>query len=450
MDILILEKSGPLAGTVQVNGSKNSSLPIMAACLLAEDESVLDGVPQVTDVLTMVEILRTLGVQVVWENHPTTCRLPAGPAPHGAAPPLAEAPGGEGHRLRIHPNGFVGSTAPYELVSRMRASVCVLGPLLAKQGRAKVSMPGGCVIGPRPIDLHVKGLEALGARMNVEHGDIIAQAEQLRGASVHLGGAFGSSVLATGNVMMAATLAEGTTTIHQAACEPEVVDLANCLVVMGAKVTGQGTPVMTIEGVGTLHGAHHMVIPDRIETGTLMLATAVLGGDVVIRGARPAHVSAVIEKLIEAGVRVEPVADGLRVRATGRLNGIEITTLPFPGFPTDLQALATVMMSLSRGVSMVREHVYPERFMHVPELRRMGANITREGHTAIVHGVERLSGAPVAAPDLRAAAALVLAGLAADDRTELSGIEHLDRGYEQLERTLVQLGARMSRQQRSA
>jgi UDP-N-acetylglucosamine 1-carboxyvinyltransferase len=420
VDILILEKSGPLTGTVDANGSKNSSLPIMAACLLTEEESVLDGVPQVTDVLTMAEILRTLGASVTWEDH----------------------------RVRIRPGAYTGWTAPYELVSRMRASICVLGPLLAKQGRANVAMPGGCVIGPRPIDLHLKGLEALGARMAMEHGCIVAEAEQLRGASIHLVGPFGSSVLATGNVMMAATLAEGETVIQQAACEPEVVDLANMLVAMGAKISGQGTPVIHIRGVHALHGAQWRVIPDRIETGTLLLATAIVGGDVTIRGAQAAQVSAVVEKLIEAGVTVEARDGGLRVRAAARPQAIEVTTLPFPGFPTDLQALATVMMTLSRGVSMVREQIYPERFMHVPELKRMGAEITREGHSAIIKGIERLSGAPVVATDLRAAAALVLAGLAADGCTELRGVEHLDRGYEGLERKLVSLGARIRREQR--
>ena len=305
------------------------------------------------------------------------------------------------------------------------------------------------MIGPRPIDLHLNGLEALGARMAMEHGCIMAQAEHLRGASIQLAGAFGSSVLATGNVMMAATLAEGETTLQHAACEPEVVDLANVLIAMGAKISGHGTPLIHVDGVTKLHGARHTVIPDRIETGTLLLAAAILGGDVTIRGAQPAHLSAVIEKLAEAGVALESRDGLMRVRAAGRLNAMEVTTLPFPGFPTDLQALTMVMMALGRGVSVMTEHVYPERFMHVPELKRMGAQITREGHSAIVKGIERLSGAPVAATDLRAAAALVLAGLAADDRTELCGLEHLDRGYEQLERKLVSLGARMHRQQRS-
>jgi UDP-N-acetylglucosamine 1-carboxyvinyltransferase len=245
--------------------------------------------------------------------------------------------------------------------------------------------------------------------------------------------------------MMAATLAEGDTSIQHAACEPEVVDLADCLIAMGAKISGHGTPLIHIEGVTALHGARHAVIADRIETGTLMLATAILGGEMTIRGAQPAHLSAVMEKLIEAGVEVETRQGGLRVRATQRLNAIEIATLPFPGFPTDLQALAMVMMTLSRGVSVVTENIYPERFMHVPELKRMGAQITREGHSAIVKGTERLSGAQVVATDLRAAAALVLAGLAAEDRTEVRGIEHLDRGYEQLERKLVSVGARMTR-----
>jgi UDP-N-acetylglucosamine 1-carboxyvinyltransferase len=327
----------------------------------------------------------------------------------------------------------------------MRASICVLGPLLAKQGAAQVSMPGGCVIGSRPVDLHLKGLEALGASITIEHGDIVASAQRLRGATIALSGAFGSSVLATANVMMAATLAQGTTIIEGAACEPEVMDLANCLVEMGSHINGQGTSRIEVEGTERLHGAHHRIIPDRIEAGTLMIAVAMLGGDVVINGARPEHLGAVIEKLVEAGVVIDELDGGLRVRSRPPLSAVDVTTLPFPGFPTDLQAPMMAAMTLARGRSVLTERVYPERFMHVPELNRMGAQITREGASAVVQGVDRLSGAPVAGSDLRAAAALILAGLAAENQTEFSGIDHLERGYQRLDVQLAELGANIRR-----
>lgn len=418
MDKLILQHSPPLRGTVSASGAKNAALPIMAACLLTEEPVVLEGVPRVTDVLTMADILRRLGIRVDHEDA----------------------------RMRVDPNHYTGSTAPYELVSLMRASICVLGPLLARHHRARVSMPGGCILGPRPIDLHLKGLVALGAAIAVEHGDLVATTSGLRGTTIHLAGAFGSSVLATANVMMAATLAEGTTRIEHAACEPEVVDLANFLIALGAEISGQGTPVIRIDGVPELHGAHYRVIPDRIEVGTLLMATAALGGDVTVRGARGDHVGAVVEKLREANVQIDAGEDSLRVRSDRRLDAVEVTTLPFPGFPTDLQAQMMAMMSLSRGVSLVMEKIYPERFMHVAELRRMGAQITQEGGSAIVKGVEQLSGAPVTASDLRASAALVIAGLAAENTTELRGVEHLDRGYERLEEKLARLGASIRRE----
>ena len=414
---LLIHRSSPLRGTVSVNGAKNAVLPIMAACLLTDEPSVIERVPQVTDVATMAEILRHLGVAVE----------------------------SSGHRLTITPGRYSGTEAPYELVNRMRASVCVLGPLLVRQGRARVSMPGGCVIGPRPIDLHLKGLQALGATIATEHGYLVATARALRGARVHLGGSFGSSVLATGNVMMAATLAQGTTVIEQAACEPEVADLATFLIAMGARIEGQGSPVIRIEGVERLRGARHAIIPDRIEAGTLMIATAIAGGDVVIEGARAEHLGAVIDKLSEAGVAIERLDGALRVRASGRTRSVDVTTMPFPGFPTDLQAQMMALMAVSRGVSILTEKVYPERFMHVAELNRMGAAITREGASAIIKGVERLSGAPVIAPDLRAAAALVLAGMAAENETALGGLEHLERGYEQFQERLARLGARLRR-----
>lgn len=420
MDKLILEPSGPLRGTVEVGGAKNAALPIMAASLLTEEESVIDGVPRVTDVTSMIKILGVLGIESAWE----------GP-------------------LHLRPGPHLGWTAPHELVSLMRASICVLGPLLARHGRAKVSMPGGCTIGERPVDLHLKGLEALGASFIVEHGYIIGHAERLRGTTAHLSGPFGSSVLATDNVMMAATLADGVTTIENAACEPEVVDLANFLIAMGAHIAGQGTPRIVIEGKVKLHGARHRIIRDRIEAGTLMIATAMLGGDVTVHGAVTEHLGALFDALAAAGAMLDASNGTVRVRSDRKLKAVRITTLPFPGFPTDLQAQMMAMMTMSEGVSLVTEKIYPERFMHVEELRRMGAQITREGASAIVQGVNRLSGAPVAASDLRASAALVLAGLAADTTMEVTGVEHLDRGYEQLEAKLTHLGAAIRRERES-
>ena len=417
MEQLLIRHSAPLLGTVTVNGAKNAVLPIMAACLLSEEPSILQGVPRVADVLSMVEILRRLGVTTT----------------------LA------GDTLTIHPGRYDGTVAPYELVSRMRASICVLGPLVAKQGRAQVSMPGGCVIGPRPIDLHIKGLQALGASITLEHGDLVAIASHLQGARVHLAGACGSSVLATANVMMAATLAPGFTTIEHAACEPEVIDVANFLVAMGARIEGQGGPVIRIEGVEQLRGTTYRIIPDRIEAGTLMMAAAIVGGELLIQGARAEHLGATIDKLAEANVFVERLHEGLRVRRTKPIRAVDVTTLPYPGFPTDLQAPMMALMAMAEGVSVLTEKVYPERFMHISELNRMGANITREGASAIVKGVPQLSGAPVSAPDLRASAALILAGMAADNQTELSGLEHLDRGYVELPERLVRLGATIQR-----
>lgn len=417
MQKLIIEQGGPLHGRVRVNGAKNAVLPIMAACLLCDEESVIEHVPQVTDVRIMAEILRRLGVSVTMG----------------------------GDRVSIRPGGFTGVFAPYELVSAMRASICVLGPLLAHHKQARVAMPGGCVIGSRPIDLHLKGLEALGARFVFEKGDIVGTTKGLRGATVHLNGAHGSSVLATGNVLMAAVKAKGHTVIEHAACEPEVVDLADFLITMGARIDGHGTSVIRIEGVSKLKGAHYRIIPDRIETGTLMIAAAISGGALTIEGAQADHLTAVIEKLKEANVRIEKIKGGLRVSAPKPLRGVDVTTLPFPGFPTDLQAQISAMLAVARGMSVITEQIYPERFMHVEELNRMGASISREGNRAIIRGVRKLSGAPVAGSDLRASAALVLAGLVAEDQTEVRGLEHLDRGYQNLERQLKQVGAKVRR-----
>jgi len=328
----------------------------------------------------------------------------------------------------------------------MRASFCVLGPLLARLKKARVSLPGGCVIGVRPVDLHIKGLNSLGAKIEIKEGDVCAQAKRLKGKNIFLGGAFGSSVLATGNVMMAATLAKGTTIIENAACEPEVVDLANFLTKMGAKIKGQGSPRIEIKGVKALSGTEYEIIPDRIEAGTLAIAAALTKGEVTIKNIIVEHLSAVIEKLEQAGVKIKKGKDYIFVKRSGTLKPVDVTALPYPGFPTDMQAQFMALMSVANGISVVSEKIYPDRFMHVSELNRMGAQIYRDGSNAIVHGVKNLCGAPVMASDLRASAAMVLAGLIAKDRTEVSRIYHLDRGYENLEKKLAKLGAKISRE----
>ncbi len=418
MEKLIVRGGRPLKGVVKVGGSKNASLPILAATLLTDELCVLENVPPLRDVATMIRIMRNFGLKVVQE----------------------------GARIMVDPNGYKLTEAPYKLVSTMRASFCVLGPLLAKHRQAKVSLPGGCVIGPRPVDLHLKGLKALGAHLKVEGGYVYGKARELKGSTMYLGGAYGSSVLGTGNVMMAACLARGRTVIENAACEPEVVDLAEVLIKMGAKIQGQGTPVVTIEGVRRLNGFTHRVIPDRIEAGTFVLAAAVTGSELTIQGGRADHLGAVIDKLKEAGVAVSARDGGLHVKPPRRLRTVDVTTLPYPGFPTDLQAQMMTLMCQSPGISVITEKIYPDRFMHVAELGRMGAQIKLEGASAIVQGVSRLSGAPVMASDLRASAALVLAGLAAKGMSEVSRIYHLDRGYDRIDIKLTQLGAEIRRE----
>ncbi len=407
-----------MEGQITVSGAKNAVLPILAATLLTEDKSVIKNVPRVVDVQTIIKIIEALGVRV----------------------------NNEGDRVEVIPGRYTSFTAPYELVSTMRASVCVLGALLAKVGRARVSMPGGCVIGLRPVDLHLKGLRALGAEIKFNHGYIDAVSSRLRGADIYLGGAFGSSVLATANVMMAATLAKGRTVIEGAACEPEIVDLGNFLNKMGAGISGHNSPVIVIDGVKRLHGAEHTVIADRIEAGTYMIAGAITKGDITLKNVCFSHLGAVIDKLKEAGVDILKGNGFLRVRREKELKPIDVTTLPYPGFPTDLQAQMTALMTLAGGISIITEKIYPGRFMHVSELNRMGAEIYIEGPSAIVKGVKSLSGAPVMASDLRASAALILAGLTAKGKTEVSRIYHLDRGYEKIEDKLSALGADILRQ----
>jgi UDP-N-acetylglucosamine 1-carboxyvinyltransferase len=328
----------------------------------------------------------------------------------------------------------------------MRASFCVLGPLLGKLKKAKVSLPGGCVIGIRPVDLHLKGLKALGADINIESGYVVAEGKKLKGSHIYLGGVFGSSVLATDNVMMAAVLSQGRTVIEAAACEPEVVDLAEFLIKMGAKIRGQGTPIIEIEGVKRLHGAEHTIIPDRIEAGTFMIAALITKGDIIIKNVLFQHLGAVIDKLGEAGVYITKADKSIRVRFKRQLKPVNVTTLPYPGFPTDMQAQIMSLMSVTDGISVITEKIYPDRFMHVAELNRMGANIQREGPHAIISGVKELSGAPVMASDLRASACLVLAGLVARGKTTVSRIYHLERGYENMEEKLQGLGAKVWRE----
>jgi len=419
MDRLVIEGGAPLKGTVTVSGAKNSTLPIMAASLLTDDTCVIGNVPSLTDVDTMVHIMRGLQATVSRKKSVLTVS-----------------------------GSFKKARAPYSLVSTMRASVCVLGPMLAKKGYAEVSFPGGCVIGPRPIDLHLKGLEKLGAEITIKSGYIVAKARKLKGSKIYLGGHFGSSVLATANTMMAATLAEGATVIENAACEPEVADLANFLISMGAKIEGHTTPTIRIMGVEKLHGTRYDVVSDRVEAGTYMLASAITGGDLFIENANSAHLLAIIDKLRECGVKVREEPGGLRVIRSGRgkIRPTAVTTLPYPGFPTDMQAQMLSLLSLADGISVITEKIYPERFIHVSELSRMGCHILLEGPNAIIKGVKSLSGADVMASDLRASAALVLAALVARGKTHVHRIYHLDRGYENLDKKLSAVGARIWRE----
>ena len=419
MDKLIVEGSRRLEGTVTVSGAKNATLPILAAALLSDEKSVIKNVPTLRDISTMLKIFKALDVRARQD----------------------------GDKVTIEPRGFKRCTAPYELVSTMRASICVLGPLLAKQRFAEVSYPGGCVIGPRPIDLHLKGLESLGAKIRVEKGYIVADGKNLRGGHVYLGGHSGSSVLATANVMMAATLAKGVTVIENAACEPEVNDLTAFLVKMGARIKGQGTHRLVIEGVTRLRGAEHSVIPDRIEAGTYAVAAAITKGDITLKNARLEHMSALADTLVESGLSITKVPNGFRARYVRSLRPVDVTTLPYPGFPTDMQAQLMSLMTVTKGgISVITEKIYPDRFTHIMELNRMGADVRLEGPSAIIKGVKQLSGAPVMASDLRASAALVLAGLVAKGRTEVRRIYHLDRGYEKLEEKLASLGAKVWRE----
>ncbi len=412
---ILVEKSGPLNGTIKINGAKNAVLPILAATLLASDTCTLEEIPSLRDVSVMGELLTALGAKVT---------------------PLKDGV------MTIDPSGEILSEAPYELIQKMRASFFVMGPLLAKNGVARISMPGGCAIGARPIDLHLKGFAALGAEIELGHGFVEAKAEKLVGATIYLDF---PSVGATENIMMAATLAEGTTIIENAAEEPEIIDLANFLNKLGANVKGAGTDTIRILGVKELGSTIHAVIPDRIETGTYMIAAAMTRGNLMIENVVPSHLKPIIAKLRECGVEIEEGDDYLRVDGKNRLDSVDITTLPYPGFPTDLQAQFMSLLTITEGTGIVSETVFENRFMHVSELNRMGANIKIEGHSAVVQGRGNLQGAQVKATDLRAGAALILAGLVADGITEIGDIYHIDRGYVEIEQKLRDVGANIRR-----
>jgi UDP-N-acetylglucosamine 1-carboxyvinyltransferase len=407
-----------LRGAVTISGAKNAALPILAASLLCEGETVLQNVPDLDDVRQMLTLLNHLGVR-------------------------AERNGNGALRLRVEDE--LNSHAPYELVSKMRASVCVMGPLLAKRKRAQVSLPGGCAIGDRPVNLHVQGMMALGAEQELINGDIVLRAKRLSGTELFLGGPFGSTVTGTENVMMAATLAQGRTVIENAACEPEVADLAEFLIKCGAHISGHGTPRVTIDGVAALKGVEHRVIPDRIETGTFMIAAAITNGELELKNARIEHLLAMVDRLRHVGINVEKSESGIAVSSSRRLEPIEVTTQPYPGFPTDLQAQTMALLCLADGNSIITEKIYPDRFLHVAELNRMGAHLRKEGPTVIVEGVKKLIGAPVMASDLRASAALILAGLIAKGHTKVLRAYHIDRGYERIEQKLSSVGADIRR-----
>ncbi|MCH7504786.1 UDP-N-acetylglucosamine 1-carboxyvinyltransferase [PVC group bacterium] len=421
MQKIVIQGQNKLTGSAKINGSKNSILPMIAASLLTSDEVVLEDVPQLRDIVTMTRIVEDLGLSTTYDK--------------------------DTRELKIKFENEENVTAQYDLVKQMRASICVLGPLLAKRGRAVVSLPGGCVIGPRPIDLHLLGLKALGADIRIQHGYIQARAKGLRSGTIHLLGTFGSSVLATGNVMMAACLAQGQTIIRSAACEPEVVDLANFLNTMGARIEGHGSSEITITGVKELHGTRYRVIPDRIEAGTFLMAAVASEGDVVLKNVKIEHLGLLIDRLKTVGARIDVTKKNeIHVTRSGSLKSIDFTTLPYPGFPTDLQAQFMALLSTAEGSSVITEKVYPDRFMHASELMRMGADITMETGMAVVRGVEYLSGANVMASDLRASAALIIAGLMARGKTEIDRVYHIDRGYETIDRRLAAMGALITRE----
>lgn len=414
MDRIVITGGVPLRGEVRASGAKNAALPILASTILGTGECVISNLPRVVDVMTMGKLLGMLGASVQQE----------------------------GNRAIVNADQLHSTQAPYDLVKTMRASVLVLGPLLARWGEATVSLPGGCAIGSRPVNLHLAGLAKMGADIRIEHGYIKATAKGLKGAMIYCDT---PTVTGTENLMMAACLADGTTVIENAAKEPEIVDLAAYLVKRGARLAGAGTDVITIEGVRALRGADHEVIPDRIEVGTFLLAGAITKGDMCVDGCRPSHLESLLIKLREAGIEIQEEKERVRLKAGRRPKGIDVRTCPYPGFPTDMQAQMVALMTVAEGTSVVTETVFESRFMHMEELRRMGADIRVEGNRAVVTGRDILTGAPVMASDLRASAGLIVAGLAAEGVTEILRVYHLDRGYERIEEKLRGLGARIER-----
>ena len=403
-----------LSGEVKVSGAKNAALPILAASLLTADDLVLKNVPHLSDIRTMGKLLSGLGMRVERDNETVT----------------------------LNAKTLDTLTAPYDLVKTMRASIVTLGPMLARFGEARVSLPGGCAIGARPVDQHIKGLKCMGAEVEIDHGYVVAKAKRLKGAHIVTDMV---TVTGTENLLMAATLAEGTTVIENAAREPEVVDLADCLIAMGAKIRGAGTPIIEVEGVQSLHGATHRVLPDRIETGSFLVAALMTQGDVTVTDAAPHTLDIVLDKLREAGAVIEVGTDWIRAKMDRRPTAVSVRTVPHPGFPTDMQAQFMALDTIAEGTGRITETIFENRFMHVPELQRLGANITVDGHTAVVTGVEQLSGATVMATDLRASASLVMAGLVASGETIVDRIYHLDRGYDHMEVKLAALGAKIER-----
>ena len=413
MDKIIVQGGKSLHGNVQISGAKNAALPVMAAALLTEGTNTFHNIPDLMDIKTIKKLLHNLGAQIEGDQ-----------------------------TLQINVDKITSCVAPYELVKTMRASVLVLGPLVARMGVARVSLPGGCAIGARPVNLHIKALEEMGAQIELKEGYIEAKAKKLKGAEIYFDI---STVTGTENVMMAATLAQGTTILRNAACEPEVVNLAEVLNGMGAKISGAGTDVIKIDGVTSLKPTEGTIIPDRIEAGTFMIAAGITHGELNIRGCIPEHLEALINKLRDTGMKISPIKGGLKATGTKKINSVDVKTLPYPGFATDLQAQMMAYMSIGGGLSVITETIFENRFMHVSELMRMGADIKIQGNNAIVRGVPELRGAPVMATDLRASASLVLAALVAKGTTEISRVYHLDRGYEQIEKKFSAVGANIKR-----
>jgi UDP-N-acetylglucosamine 1-carboxyvinyltransferase len=415
VDQIIVKGGIPLQGSIEISGAKNSALPIIATSILTKEKCFLENVPKLVDVKTIFKLLEVLGAKIVDNNK---------------------------GKFTIDPSEINNIEAPYDLVKTMRASVLVLGPLVARLGRARVSLPGGCAIGARPIDLHLKGLEALGSKIKIEHGYVNISAPKLKGAHIYLDL---PTVTGTENILMAASMAEGQTVIENAACEPEVEGLANLLNSMGAKITGAGTDTIKIQGVKSLHSFKHSIIPDRIETGTFMIAAAITGGEVLIKNCIPKHVHSLILKLKDTGADVVEGDSWIKVKRNKEIKAVDVKTAPYPGFPTDMQAQIMSLLSIANGISVISETVFENRFMHIAELKRMGADISIEGNSAIIKGVKKLTGAPLMATDLRASACLILAGLVAEGTTTISRIYHIDRGYERIENKLKSLGANIER-----